>query len=86
MIKIIIKRLIRRLKYAFLFRDLFWKYESCQDCGHCFRLVWSVKDEIWDKVMGSGDGLLCLDCFISRAEKKKVPLSKEDFDIAVFLP
>ena len=71
MIKLIIKRLYRRLKYFFLFRNLTWPYESCTDCGHCFRLVWSVKDEIWNEVMGNDNGILCLDCFIERAENKK---------------
>ncbi len=81
-----IKRIFRRIKYVFLFRSLFWKFESCQDCGHCFRLIWSVKDEIWKRVMGSDNGILCLDCFVERALKKKIELSKNDFDIEIFLP
>lgn len=80
-----IKRILRRIKYVFLFRSLGWVNESCQDCGHCFRLVWSVKDEIWNEVMGSGDGILCLDCFIERAESKGIPIKEEDFEIKIFL-
>lgn len=86
MIKLIIKRILRRLKYVFMFRSLSWKYESCTDCGHCFRLVWSVKDAIWNEVMGSGDGILCLDCFVERSVKKGVRLSDNDFEIKTFLP
>lgn len=81
-----IKRIIRRIKYVFLFRNLSWKYESCQDCGHCFRLVWSVRDEIWNKVMGNDSGILCLDCFIERAEKKGISIKDEDYDIRLFIP
>ena len=86
MIRLVIKRLYRRLKYVFLFRSLTWRYESCTDCGHCFRLVWSVKDEIWNKVMGNGNGILCLDCFVERAKKMGVEISKYDFEIKIFLP
>lgn len=86
MIRLIVKRLLRRIKYVFLFRSLTWKNESCSDCGHCFRLVWSVRDDIWEEVMGSGDGILCLDCFVERATKKGIALKKEYFDIEIFLP
>jgi hypothetical protein len=86
MIKLVIKRFIRRFKYIFMFRSLSWKYESCRDCGHCFRLVWSVNDEVWNEVMGNGDGILCLDCFVERAIKKNVKLSKDNFNIEIFLP
>lgn len=86
MIRLILRRLFRRVKYVFLFRSLSWKYESCQDCGHCFRLVWSVKDDIWNKVMGNGNGILCLDCFVERAEKMGIALKEEDFKIEIFLP
>jgi hypothetical protein len=81
-----IKRLFRRLRYVFMLRSLSWKYESCRDCGHCFRLVWSVKDGIWNEVMGNGDGILCLDCFIERADMKGIYLKKEYFDIEIFIP
>lgn len=84
------RRIFRRIKYVFLFRGMSWKYESCQDCGHCFRLVWSVKDYIWRAVTGDKDGglenILCLDCFVDRATKKGVAIKEEDFDIEIFLP
>jgi len=86
MIKLKIKRILRRLKYVFLFRSLSWKYESCTDCGHCFRLVWSVKDEIWEEVMGDGNGILCIDCFVERAVKKRISLFEHHFEIKMFLP
>lgn len=84
-----IKRILRRIKYVFLFRSLSWKYESCKDCGHCFRINWSVKDEIWEKVMGvsdGGGGSLCIDCFIERAEKKGIYIKDEDYGIRLFIP
>ena len=81
-----IKRILRRIKYVFLFRSIFWKYESCQDCGHCFRLVWSVSDHIWKKVVDdTGGGTLCIDCFIERAEKKKIALKESHFNVKVFI-
>jgi hypothetical protein len=87
MIRLVLKRIFRRIKYIFLFRNLFWVNESCKDCGHCFRIAWLVKDEIWEKVMNDKNGgSLCIDCFIERAEKKNIELSKEDFNIEVFLP
>lgn len=89
MIKLIIKRILRRIKYIFLFRNLTWRYESCIDCGHCFRINWTVKDEIWKKVMNisnDGGGSLCITCFIERAKRKNIILEKEHFDIDIFLP
>lgn len=89
MIKLIIKRIIRRIKYVFLFRSLEWKYESCVDCGHCFRINWTVRDEIWEKVMNvydGGGGSLCITCFIERAKNKNIILKKDYFNINVFLP
>lgn len=86
--KIFTKRFIRRIKYAFNFKDmLYWKYESCQVCGSCFHLVWSVKDDKWLKVNNTDSGLLCLDCFINKANRHKIELNSSDIDkIELFNP
>jgi len=72
-----------------MFRSLSWVYEFCKDCGHCFRIVWSVKDDMWEKVTGAADGgggSLCLDCFVEKAEKKGIKVTEEDFTVNVFIP
>ncbi|MDD5650300.1 MAG: hypothetical protein PHF86_07790 [Candidatus Nanoarchaeia archaeon] len=86
--KLILKRLIRRVCYAFKFKELsIWQYESCERCGHCYKLYWSVKDSIWNLVQGNENGCLCIDCFVELAKEKNVRLSKDDFEhIEVFLP
>ena len=86
--KMIVKRFIRRLLWLFLYQwnslTLFkWPYESCKRCGKSFRIVWSVKDEFWYKVMqrkDNGGGSLCLDCFIELAENKDIELKEDDFN------
>ena len=86
--KIIVKRIFNRLKYVFIWKELFtWPYESCKRCGHCFKQQWSVADEVWKKVMevsDSGGGSLCLDCFIEVAKRKRVPVKGSDFDVVKF--
>ncbi|MDD5649302.1 MAG: hypothetical protein PHF86_02610 [Candidatus Nanoarchaeia archaeon] len=88
--KIIVKRVLRRIKYVFILKDLInWEYESCKRCGHCFRLLWSVKDELWRKVTGSvddGGGSLCVDCFIELALQKNIKISNDDILIELFNP
>lgn len=68
-------------------RNLDWEYESCIDCGRGFRVLWSVKDELWQKVRGvpnDGGGSLCVGCFVERAEKKGIHITREDFEIFKF--
>jgi hypothetical protein len=85
---LIAKRILRRIKYIFIFKEIIsWKYESCERCGHCFRLVWSVKDPLWKAVYGSSNGCLCFDCFVELAMRQNIELTKDDIvKLEVFLP
>jgi len=83
--KLVLIRIWRRLKYVFRFRSLTWEYESCIDCGHCFRLNWSARDAVWFAVVGTKEGgSLCLDCFVERAEKKGFKLAPYDIEYLLF--
>lgn len=90
MIRIFVKRLFRRLKYILQFKEMItWKYESCKNCGHCFKVCWSVKDSLWRSVMGvsdSGGGSFCVDCFIERARNKHINIMKNDITMELFTP
>jgi hypothetical protein len=80
--KIILKRIIRRIKYVFYFRELVtWKYESCERCGHCYKLLWSTTDKIWFEVHENMNGCLCLDCFIELAKRKKIELNEDSIKL-----
>lgn len=74
------RRFRRRFKYLFNFRSWGWENESCDDCGHCFRIAWNVRNEIWSAVNDCYEGCYCLDCFIERAEKKRIVIDASDFD------
>jgi hypothetical protein len=86
------KRIYRRIKWLILnINECFtWEYESCINCGKNFRICWSVKNEIWENVIGVKDGTggsLCIDCFIVIAEKMGIYLNEDDFDfINLFYP
>jgi len=86
-----VKRIIRRLKYfpKFIKEALIWEYESCDECGSIFRIMWQVDDEIWKKVMNvedEGGGSLCVDCFIKKSEKKKIIIKSSDVKLNLFYP
>ena len=79
------RRFKNKIKYLFNLHSLLWENESCMDCGHCFRIAWTIKDDVWMRVMGNGGGCLCLDCFIERAERKGVQVVASDFEwLSVF--
>lgn len=52
-----LKRVIRRIKYfpIYLNEARSWEYESCKKCGSIFRLMWTIDDELWKKVMDVND-------------------------------
>jgi hypothetical protein len=77
---LMIKRFFRRLKYVFQFSTYKWDYESCENCGKSFKIAYSVKDEIWNKVYGSEDGCLCLNCFLEKSLKKDVYIKPDDIE------
>ncbi len=79
------RRFKKKVKYLANLRSFFWECESCMDCGHCFRIAWTIKDEVWMSVMPDDGGCLCLDCFIERAEQKGIQIMASDFDwLAIF--
>jgi Na+-translocating ferredoxin:NAD+ oxidoreductase RnfC subunit len=85
--KLILKRILRRIRYIFILRDLLsWEYESCERCGHCFRICWSVKDEKWIAVHGDDSGCLCIDCFIELAHAKNIEINNDDIEMQLFIP
>jgi hypothetical protein len=85
---LISKRFFRRLKFAFKFDEIItWQYESCQRCGHCFKLNWSARDDKWLEVLGNEDGCLCIDCFIEVAKEKNVIITQHDIErMEIFNP
>ena len=44
----------------------------CMDCGTKDNTIWSTKNVFWNEVMEGveGSGILCIQCFARRAEKK----------------
>jgi hypothetical protein len=89
----ILKRLWRRVTWLFIYQWKTitlkkWPYESCKKCGKVFRTVWQVEDSYWNKVIGSSDGggILCLDCFIEKANDQGIFIPKEAIKIEIFQP
>lgn len=80
--KLIAKRILRRVKYVFDLRELLnWKYESCENCGHCFKVCWTAEDKNWVEVYGNDGGCLCIDCFVERARRKGVKPKIESMQV-----
>lgn len=51
--------------------------ECCQICGKEYGYIWSVSDELWEKVTGikDGSGLRCFPCFVQEAKNKGIIIS-----------
>lgn len=88
--KLVTKRILRRLRFAFRWKELLnWEYESCERCGHCFKICWSARDQKWVEVYGSDDGCLCIDCFVELAEERGISVEPEDIErmgLFVYVP
>lgn len=56
-----------------------WRYETCKICRREQRLTWAVKDEVWEEVMGEYKRVVCLECFLRKADEKKIRIKKDDF-------
>lgn len=41
--------------------------DTCESCGGP-NICWFVASAIWNKVMGSPEGIVCPVCFVKRAE------------------
>jgi len=51
--------------------------------------MWSVRDDIWKKVVGvndDGGGSLCVDCFVEMANNKDILIRNDDFQLEIFNP
>jgi len=82
-----LRRLRRRLKPSILFRDLFWEYESCVDCGSCYREMYWLKNDVWMHIVKSETPCLCVCCLHNRARNGGIVLSVSDFErYEIFLP
>lgn len=84
-----LKRIYRRIKYIpkFIKESFTYEYETYQECGNAFRIMWHVKDEIWNKVTKTDDGgggSYCVDCFIKEAEKQNIKINQEDINLKLF--
>ena len=78
-LKHFLRLFIYRLKPLFHWREMWtWEYEKCQRCGSCFKLAYSLQDNIWMKLQGSECGCLCLNCAIEKALKKKIIIKPGD--------
>jgi len=58
-------------RWAGLARSVLWflighNGEDCQECGSRYRRWWSPQP-LWDELVGTYGGLLCLDCFDRKA-------------------
>lgn len=58
-----------------------WDGENCKMCGREQRLAWNVKKELWINVMGKKNkDVVCLECFISEADKKGINVKFSAFE------
>lgn len=81
MLRWFLQRFFRRVRHAFRWRELWtWKYESCNRCGSTYRLPTGWYDEVWIRVNGRKEGCLCIDCFLTQAQKKRIGISIKSFE------
>lgn len=62
----------------------------CMDCGG-ENVVWFAPNDLWNRVMGSPNGIVCPNCFIKRAERAGLDraawrLEPEPFDTPLAQP
>jgi len=86
--RLFIKRLYRRLKFAFRFKEMYtWEYESCNLCGINYRLPIGIVDKTWLAVNGKSEGCLCVNCFLQLAQEKGIEITIDDIErLYVFNP
>lgn len=48
--------------------------DRCQQCGNK-NIVWSADNDLWNKVMGSPNGIICPQCFEKIAKEKGVSIT-----------
>lgn len=62
--------------------------ETCDDCKRPKLVDFMSTKKAWRDVVSSrpNAGVLCLHCFVDRANKKKIKLTKKDFeDVLVYV-
>ena len=77
---IVAKRLRRRLRHLLRIGEIWgWESESCEHCGSCFKIAYSLRNATWNAIYGSEDGCYCLDCVLSVAKRRGVRITADDF-------
>lgn len=62
---------IALLRTLWLNLVLGWYGETCDDCGRRYHhTLWAAPEELWELVVGSFAGLLCLHCFSKRCDRE----------------
>ena len=51
--------------------------ERCDNCGEIYKICWNAPDDIFQKINGSLDGLLCPPCFDALCAANGISLSWE---------
>ena len=62
-----------------------WKYEVCGICKREQRIAWAINNEIWFKVMGENKLVVCLECFLKKAEERKIKVKVDDLTFFSFI-
>lgn len=57
---------------------------TCQECGGP-NTVWSAPNDIWNRVMGSPNGIVCFDCFVRRYRAAPLEALTEERVAAVLI-
>lgn len=55
--------MIAKLRYWYWRHLRRYESEICQRCGRPVGQVWHARDDIWECVVGSHGGILCIPCF-----------------------
>jgi hypothetical protein len=77
----LLRRFKNRLKPLFRLRELWrWEFESCERCGACFKLAYTLRDGAWNALYGSDNGCLCLNCAAEKALDQKLLITPRDFE------
>jgi len=60
-----------------------WEYETCALCTREQRLVWTVDNVLWNRVVIDyyHKQIICLECFLRMAEDRYVSISIDNLHI-----
>ena len=48
--------------------------EFCHECGRLVGVIWTATDEMWARVTGKDEGVLCIQCFDNKAAVARILL------------